>query len=240
MSAESDAILYSFRRCPFAMRARLAIDIAQQRCELREVVLAAKPAALLAASPKGTVPVWVDPRAGVIDQSLDIMRHVLTQGGCVNYLPSSDPDHVTHDWVQTCDGAFKHHLDHYKYASRYAEPASTSLHHRACAAAFIETLDAHLRTSGHLAGDVQGWPDLAIAPFIRQFRLADAQWFDQQPWPGVHAWLGRFLADPRFVRIMQKFPVWCEGEAGIAFPLEDIATASQPSPRRTCLAGGHD
>jgi len=222
MSTESRAVLYSFRRCPFAMRARLAIDIAQRPCELREVVLAAKPAALLQASPKGTVPVWVDAQAGVIDQSLDIMRHVLAQGSCVSHLPSSDPDHVMHAWVQTCDGEFKHHLDRYKYASRYATPAaeeSMSLHHRECAAAFIRTLDAQLRTTEHLAGEAQGWPDLAIAPFIRQFRLADAQWFDQQPWPGVHTWLQRFLDDPRFARIMQKFPPWREGEPGVPFPV---------------------
>ena len=274
------AILYSFRRCPFAMRARLAIDIAQCPCELREVVLACKPEALLTASPKGTVPVWVDPQAGVIDLIQDIMRHVLSQANRADYVPSSDPNHITHTWVATCDSDFKHHLDRYKYAWRYrttttvpdaqsqAEStamtpdahslaelaattpdayglaertattsdvhsqaertaavmpdahslAQTSLANRESAAAFVRQLDDHLRYAPYLAGAQEGWPDLAIAPFIRQFRIADAAWFDVQPWPGVHAWLNGLLESPRFARIMQKFPPWREGEAGVDFP----------------------
>lgn len=208
-------VLYSFRRCPFAMRARLAIDIAGVQCELREVVLASKPAAMIAASPKGTVPILIDPQAGVINQSLAIMLHVLTRSECAPYLPHPDPGHVTNLWVQTCDGEFKHHLDRYKYASRYR---CAPVEHRAQAANFVGTLDRHLRVYAHLAGDRQGWGDLAIAPFLRQFRLADAQWFDSQDWPGVHAWLHAFTRDDRFVRIMQKFSPWHEGAAVVLFP----------------------
>ncbi len=237
-------VLYSFRRCPFAMRARLAIDIAGVQCELREVVLADKPAAMIAASPKGTVPVLIDPQAGVIDQSLAIMRHVLARSGCAPYLPHADPGHVTHGWVQTCDGEFKHHLDRYKYASRYRvghkadhgavhaptvaqDPLSNSpqhddqmraLVHRAQAADFVSLLDRHLRVHAHLAGARQGWADLAIAPFLRQFRLAGAQWFDTQDWPGVQAWLHAFTSDERFMRIMQKFPPWQEDAPIMLFP----------------------
>ena len=213
----TDPILYSFRRCPFAMRARLAIDIADVRCELREVVLANKPAPMLAASPKGTVPVWIDPDAGVIDQSLAIMQHVLRQGGRQTYLPDPDPLHITHQWQQACDGVFKHHLDRYKYASRYLD-ALPAVTHRAHAAEFIKTLDGVLRAQPFLSGKQEGWADLAIAPFVRQFRLTDAQWFDEQDWVGVHAWLGAFLASERFARIMRKFPTWQVDTPGIPLP----------------------
>lgn len=230
-------VLYSFRRCPFAMRARLAIDIAQVQCELREVVLANKPAAMLQASPKGTVPILIDPQAGVIDQSLDIMLHVLTQSGCAAYLPNPDPGHFTNAWVRTCDGAFKHHLDRYKYASRYRDMTeaegvdaprseaharrdepSRERDHREQASEFVALLERHLHTHRHLAGHCEGWADLAIAPFLRQFRLADAQWFDAQDWPNVHAWLDAFTSSDRFVRVMQKFAPWQQDTEGVLFP----------------------
>lgn len=222
-------VLYSFRRCPFAMRARLAIDIAQVPCVLREVVLADKPAALLAASPKGTVPVWVDPSVGVIDESLDIMQHVLQRSGRIDYLPDPDARHVSHTWLLQCDGAFKFHLDRYKYASRYVDgtaasdgSGSTSVSgtdHRREASAFVQALDAVLRGHPYLGGAHEGWADIAIAPFIRQFRLADAAWFDAQPWAGVQGWLDRFVQSDRFLRIMRKFEPWQAGNPDVRFPM---------------------
>lgn len=201
------------------MRARLAIDVAGVSCELREVVLADKPRALLVASPKATVPVWVDTTGEVIDQSVDIMRHVLAQ--VKSQSPYRfDEGRLNHalgfQWLSRCDEQFKHHLDRYKYASRYLD--ADAHHHRTEAAHFVHQLDNQLATVAFLGGAEQGWCDLAIAPFIRQFRLADARWFDQQPWPGVRDWLAVFEASALFARIMKKYPQWREGEAGVAFP----------------------
>lgn len=227
-------VLYSFRRCPFAMRARLAIDIAQVPCALREVMLANKPAALLAVSPKGTVPVWVDPSCGVIDESLDIMRHVLRSSGRIDYLPDPDVHHVSHVWLAQCDGAFKCHLDRYKYASRYVngelapngsgstgvpDTHATAHDHRREASVFIQALDAALRGHPHLAGAHEGWADIAFVPFVRQFRLADAAWFDAQPWAGVQNWLDRSVQSARFLRIMHKVEPWQAGDPGVRFPV---------------------
>jgi len=199
------------------MRARLAIDIAGRACELREVVLADKPQALLQASCKGTVPVWVDEGGRVIDESLDIMRHVLT-GASPDYLPNRNAD-----WVQACDTFFKHHLDRYKYASRYdGDPE----HHRQQAADYLSRLNLALQRPSDaldappafLAGERQGWDDIAVAPFVRQFRLADPAWFDAQPWPNLHAWLARFVGSERFERVMYKYAPWQPGAAVTRFP----------------------
>lgn len=205
------------------MRARLAIDVAGVSCELREVVLADKPQALLVASPKATVPVWVDTTGEVIDQSVDIMRHVLAQVDSQSpyRFEEGRPDHVRNlQCLSHCDAEFKHHLDRYKYASRYLD--ADAHHHRAEAARFVQQLDNQLASAAFLGGEEQGWCDLAIAPFIRQFRLADARWFDQQPWSAVCGWLAGFEASALFARVMKKYPQWREGEAGIAFPEKGV------------------
>jgi len=214
--AVSLPILYSFRRCPYAMRARLALAASRQQCELREVVLRNKPAQLLQASPKGTVPVLVLPGGDVIEESLDIMLWALSDNDPEGWLKPSRGDlQEMLSLISQNDGAFKHHLDRYKYPQRYevAEP----LVHRAAGARWLRDLQARLAHSGQLFGSVPSLADAAIMPFVRQFAQVDRDWFDAQPWPAVHAWLAAWLAAPLFHSVMGKYAPWSDGP-GILFP----------------------
>jgi glutathione S-transferase len=238
-------VLYSFRRCPYAMRARLAIAASGQQCELREVVLRDKPAALIAASPKGTVPVLVLPDGKVIDQSLDIMRWALNRQDAEGWLPQSADDRAATDaLIAACDGDFKRHLDRYKYPNRYVAPADgpaptdtdtgageLSMHanaadldgfalaHRTAGAVFILQLEAHLdRTKGYLLGTRWSLADAAILPFIRQFAATDPVWFDAQTWPAVQRWLTDFVQSPSYAAVMDKYSPWQAGTSGLRFP----------------------
>ncbi len=201
-------ILYSFRRCPYAMRARLAISAAGVRVELREVVLRDKPDAFLAVSESGTVPCLAT-QDGAIDESLDIMKWALAQ---------NDPDHwldmpkTGWDLIAYADGPFKDALDRTKYATRYPDNDPTK--QRAIAAGFLAQLDKLITTS---LFDHPTIADFAILPFVRQFAFIDKAWFDAQPWPNLHVWLDRFLNADAFERIMQKYPQWSEGDATTFF-----------------------
>jgi len=210
-------VLYSFRRCPYAMRARMAIAASGQRCELREVVLRDKPAELLAASPKGTVPVLVDVDGTVIDQSLDIMLWALRRNDPEGWLQA---ECATLDemlaLVAECDGEFKRHLDGYKYPERH--PGADGEAHRAQGALFLMRLDARLQGNACLCGERIALADIAIAPFVRQFAQVDAAWFDNHPWPRLKAWLAARLQAPVFAQVMNKYPAWRSGQRGIDFP----------------------
>ncbi|MEJ8809616.1 glutathione S-transferase [Variovorax ureilyticus] len=212
-------VLYSFRRCPYAMRARMAIAASGQHCELREVVLRDKPAELLAASPKGTVPVLVDPHGIVIDQSLDIMLWALRSNDPEGWLR---PAHGTLDGmlalVAECDGTFKRHLDGYKYPDRQPEALRDAALHRAEGAVFLKALDVRLQSFRCLFGDKPALADIAIAPFVRQFAQVDATWFDAQPWSRLHEWLSARLKAPVFAQVMDKYAPWRAGRPGIRFP----------------------
>lgn len=202
-------ILYSFRRCPYAMRARLAIAAAGIQMELREVVLRDKPLAFLAASPSGTVPcLFTD--GGVIDESLDIMKWALARNDPNHWL---DMPNQGWDLIARADGPFKDALDRTKYASRHLD--SDPLEQREIAAAFLTTLDQQITTN---VFDHPTIADFAILPFVRQFAFIDKAWFDAQDWPDLHGWLERFLASDAFGKIMQKYPQWVEGDAVTAFP----------------------
>ncbi|MDM0023700.1 glutathione S-transferase [Variovorax saccharolyticus] len=219
LSAAALPVLYSFRRCPYAMRARMAITVSGQRCELREVVLRDKPADLLAASAKGTVPVLVDTDGRVIDQSLDIMLWALERNDPDGWLrPARGTLNDMLALIAECDGGFKRHLDGYKYPDR--PPGGDTSAHRACGAAFLEELEARLRSSRCLHGDHAALSDIAIAPFVRQFAQVDTAWFDAQPWPRLRAWLAQRLGATVFTRVMDKYPVWRTGEAGVGFPAD--------------------
>ncbi|MCC1482550.1 glutathione S-transferase [Roseibaca sp. Y0-43] len=202
-------ILYSFRRCPYAIRARLALAASGVAVELREILLRDKPAAFLAASPSGTVPCLVTD-AGVIDESLDIMLWALRQSDPEGWLDMPD---AGRDWIAPNDGPFKHALDRVKYASRYPDDDAGAHLDAACThlAALEDALGDWLFTRPSLA-------DYAMLPFVRQFAFIDKPWFDTQPWPRVQAWLDRFLTSDRFAAVMAKHPVWAEGDAPRLFP----------------------
>ena len=203
-------ILYSFRRCPYAMRARLALLASGTVCEIREVKLAAKPAEMLAASPKGTVPVLVLPDGEVIDESLDVMRWALRLSDPQGWLAQEDAELIAIN-----DGAFKHHLDRYKYPERHAsDPAE----HRAAGIAILAGLDRRLSSAANLCGEAMGITDAAIVPFVRQFAQTDRAWFDGQPLPALQAWLDRHLASPLFERAMVRLTPWSPQDAPVLFP----------------------
>ncbi|MGJ8626907.1 MAG: glutathione S-transferase [Sulfitobacter sp.] len=202
-------ILYSFRRCPYAMRARLAIAAAGVQVELREVVLRDKPAAFLTASASDTVPCLVTD-TGVIDESLDIMKWALSNDDPALWL---DMPAAGWDLIQQADGPFKDALDRTKYTSRH--PDVNPVEQRALASAFLVKLDQDI--TKHLF-DHPTIADFAILPFVRQFAFIDKPWFDAQPWPNLQGWLERFLASVQVENIMQKYPQWVEGDTPTFFP----------------------
>lgn len=205
-------ILYSFRRCPYAMRARLAIASAGIRVELREIVLRDKAPEMLAASPKGTVPVLVD-QGQVIEESFDIMLWALSQNDPEGWL---DMPAAGHDLIAVADGPFKQALDRTKYASRH--PESQASVERKKASVFLREIDARLKTGSYLFGPRPTLADMAILPFVRQFAMIDKDWFNSQPWPALCAWLDRFLTSDRFTAIMDKRPKWVAGDPATLFP----------------------
>lgn len=192
-------ILWSFRRCPYAIRARLALHVADVRVDHREVVLRDKPDAFLAASPSGTVP-CLQTRDGVIDESRDIMLWALGRHDPEGWLDMPD---AGNDWIDRCDGPFKHALDRTKYATRY--PGEDPQAHRAQACAFLRDLNAQIDPWIFAKPTLA---DMAILPFVRQFAFIDKDWFDAQDWPALRGWLAQFLADARFAAIMQKHAPW--------------------------------
>jgi len=202
-------VLYSFRRCPYAMRARLAVASAGLEVELREVVLRDKPAAFLDASPSATVPCLVT-ADGVIDESLDVMIWALEQNDPDGWLemPAGGSE-----WIARADGPFKDALDRTKYANRY--PGVDPTIQRDIAAVFLTDLDAAIDEWIFARPTLA---DFAILPFVRQFAFIDKHWFDAQPWPDLQAWLNRFLISDRFAHIMEKYPQWHPGDAPVGFP----------------------
>lgn len=199
------------------MRARLALTVSQQVCELREVVLRDKPQEMLDISPKGTVPVLVQKDGSILEESLEIMMWALKQRDPESWL-RSDPDQGAHlqDLVAECDGPFKHHLDRYKYAQRYEN--TNAQDHRTEGSKFLEKLNDQLRETPYLCDQQRSWADMAIAPFVRQFANTDKSWFDAQPWPHLQAWLINFLESDIFQQIMGKYPQWQSGDVGSLFP----------------------
>ncbi|PLX76437.1 MAG: glutathione S-transferase [Azoarcus sp.] len=214
MSDGALPLLYSFRRCPYAMRARLAIAASGQRVELREVVVRDKPPELIAASPKATVPVLILPDGQVIEQSIDIMLWALRLHDPQGWLnpPSGSLDGMLTLIARNdtnSEGGFKHHLDRYKYPNRY--PGADVAQHRSAGAAFLMELEHRLAATAWLFGNRPALADMASAPFVRQFAATDPDWFAGQPWPRLHAWLNTITASPRFNHVMGKYPQWRAG-----------------------------
>ncbi len=204
-------ILYSFRRCPYAMRARMALFVSGTICELREVKLADKPPELAAISNKATVPTMLLPDGTVLDESLAIMRWALAQSDPEGWLDRDDPE-----MIALIDGPFKHHLDRFKYPSRYGD--CNPMPHREAAMKIVAQLNARLNAHANLSGPERGLTDIAIFPFIRQFANTDRDWFDAQPLSDLHAWLERHLASTLFAAIMPKYKPWRSGDAVKRFP----------------------
>lgn len=209
-------VLYSFRRCPFAIRARLAIHASRQTVELREVIPRNKPEAMLLASPKGTVPILLLSEGRVVDESLDIMTWSLKQADPEGWLPERQDDQLRFDeLLARNDGSFKMALDRYKYPNRFegADPHQA----RDDGARFIRDLDVCLQNGQFLLGQRFSLADAAILPFIRQYAHVDRDWFYRQSWKAVIAWLDAFKESERFLSVMIKIPAWQQGTKGVAF-----------------------
>lgn len=199
------------------MRARLALLVSGKGCELREVVLSAKPPELLSISPKGTVPVLVTCEGRVIDQSLDIMLWVLGRHDPQGWLKPEDGSlEESLSLIATSDGEFKFHLGRYKYPDRFDNTHSTA--HRDAGGIFLQTLNSRLMSRPFLSGTHPALADMAIAPFVRQFAQTDLAWFESCPWTQLHAWLYRFQDSDLFEKIMRKYPQWQSGTLGVIFP----------------------
>jgi len=194
----SEAVLYSFRRCPYAMRARMALQYSKVPVQIIEVSLKAKAADILALSPKSTVPVLsVDGQ--VIDESLAIMHWALARHDPEGWL-LGDP--AVQSLIEENDQRFKHHLNRYKYAERY--PEQPMEFYRAEGEVFLRRLDELLAEREYLLADHLSLADVALAPFVRQFAHVDREWFAQAPYPRLQAWLQRFLESPLFIAVMAK------------------------------------
>ncbi|PWB31500.1 glutathione S-transferase [Pseudomonas sp. SDI] len=196
-------ILYSFRRCPYAMRARLALRYSGCAVEIREVSLKAKPAEMLALSPKGTVPV-LSVQGQVLEESLEIMRWALAQHDPQDWLLRADAAAAeqAETLIARNDSTFKLQLNHYKYAERY--PAHSREAYRALAEDILGDLDARLAQRDYLLAEHPSLADAALLPFIRQFAGVEPAWFAQAPYPHLRRWLQGWLDSTLFTAIMAR------------------------------------
>ena len=199
-------ILWTFRRCPYAMRARMAVHVSQIQVEYREIVLRDKPPEMLLQSPKGTVPVCVLSDGTVIDESLDIMRWALTQNDPEQWLPQNDEEKNGIDsWVERVD-AFKPWLDRYKYPDRYEEVNREEVL-RECEAR-LRIFETTLRSAQPLIANRTTLADVATFPFIRQFNNVDREQLARWGMTQLSAWLDVFVNGERFKAIMTKRPLF--------------------------------
>jgi glutathione S-transferase len=200
-------LLYTYRRCPYAMRARMALLQAGVAFDAFEIVLSDKPADMLALSPKGTVPVLRLPDGRVLEQSLDIVRWAFVDtGDAGGWWVRAQSDHLL-ALLAACDGPFKYHLDRTKYPERYEEGAGARAHHRDQAVrVLLEPLDARLQATGQLGGSAPCAADIAIFPFVRQFAAVDPAWFRTLPLPALQAWHAGWLCASLFDAAMVKMP----------------------------------
>jgi len=205
--------LYSFRRCPYAMRARMALRSSAIELQLREVVLKNKPVAMLEASSKATVPVLVLNDGTVIDESLEIMLWSLRQNDPLNLLSANDSE--TQSLIRTNDNIFKIHLDHYKYSERF--PEHTKLHYRQKGEEFLNQLNQKLKQQAFLLNNKPTLADIAIFPFIRQFAHVDIKWFENSHYSSLSNWLNYWLDNELFLGVMSKYPQWEEGQEPVIF-----------------------
>lgn len=200
-------ILYSFRRCPYAMRARMALQVSGQSVRLREVVLRDKPPEMIAISPKATVPVLQLEDDRVLEESLEIMLWALARNDPENWLEHRDEAIVLAEQTET---EFKYHLDRYKYPTRYENVDPPE--HAERGLQFLEKLDTRIAENGQILGKTPGLADFSLFPFVRQFANTDRNWFDAQKLPALIPWLQGHLASDIFAAIMAKYPQWKTGD----------------------------
>lgn len=221
-------LLYTYRRCPYAMRARMAVLLAGIDFDAHEVSLRAKPPEMLALSPKGSVPVMLLPDGTVLEQSWDIMGWALNQYVAKAWWdPAQSSENL--DWLTRNDGVFKQHLDRYKYPERYGEPDRV-VHRERALEAFLYPLAARLEHATYLGGSIPCATDLALFPFVRQFAAVDPDWFQQLQMPALQAWLSSWLSSPLFQHCMHKLP----SQTTVRFPSfgHSVSLLSLP-PRAT-------
>lgn len=209
-------ILYSFIRCPYAMRVRMILKLADIKCELREVRLNNKPEHMLEASPKGTVPVLIL-EDKIIDESIDIVNWALNITNVFEGNIKQDQINLTEELIDLFDDKFKYHLDRYKYSNRY-EDVDVEHHQNKCLN-ILKKLETIIDGTNWIFGDSISKLDILILPFIRQFRIADQEWFDsQQNIPGIQRVLMNFLDSNIFKSVMNKYEEWYDGSDKIYFP----------------------
>ena len=209
-------ILYSFIRCPYAMRARMALKLTNTKCEIREVRLNNKPKQMIDKSPKGTVPVLVLQKE-VIDESNDIIEWALSSNNIFDGNIDHDQIDLTNNLIELFDSKFKYNLDRYKYATRY-ENINKDKHKKECLEILIN-LENVISNEGWILGGKINKLDISILPFIRQFRIADIEWFDKQnKIKRIQKILFNFLDSNLFKEVMYKYDVWEENAEPQFFP----------------------
>jgi glutathione S-transferase len=204
MNTNSLPILYTFRRCPYAIRARMAIYAAGIKVQSIEVSLKNKPQSLIDYSPKGTVPVVVTPNGEVIQESRDIMLWALHQADPNNWLLQNDKlkQQQMMQLVDSCDIEFKPLLDRYKYFDRHPEHSQAEYRHQA--EVFLQQLDIRLSAQAFLMDANMRFSDVAIFPFIRQFSGVDKLWFAASPYKNLQRWLDICVNTALFKTVMES------------------------------------
>lgn len=210
-------ILYSLRRCPYCIRARLALLLSHQPVMLRDVVTANLPDEMLSVSPKGTVPVLVCNDSAVIDESLDIMIWALEQSDPSNLLLNDRPDEfqTMMTLINRNDTEFIVALDKYKIAARYHH--SNEIDYRDQCEQFITKLESRLNEHEYLIGDSPSLADYAVLPFIRQFSRVDRQWYLSASYPNLQRWLTAHYENPLYSKAMTKYPLWLDSHKEFLF-----------------------
>ena len=213
-------ILYSFKRCPYAMRSRMALKLADIRCEIREVRLNNKPDHMLEVSPKGTVPVLIL-EDKIIDESMDIINWALSKVDVFKGNLEREQCNLSEELICIFDDKFKYHLDRYKYSNRYKD---TDLEfHRSECKKILVNLENLISDTDWFFGDKLNKLDISILPFIRQYRIANPDWFDsQEDLQKIRRILGNFLASELFKEIMHNYDVWRDGSELVYFPLKNL------------------
>ncbi len=213
-------ILYSFKRCPYAMRARMALKLADITCEIREVSLSNKPNQMLKISPKGTVPVLVL-KDKIIDESIDIINWVISKTDIFKENLDQNKLELSDEMICIFDDKFKYHLDRYKYSNRYKD-ADLEFHRSECKKLLV-SLEHLISNNVWFFGDKLNKLDISILPFIRQFKIADIDWFDsQKDIPKIKGVLDNFLESKLFIEIMHNYKVWEEGSDLVYFPAKNL------------------